>query len=426
MKCLAALTARARAPVCLRFAAGALACSLTTISSSSATSTGDPAVPVPLCAGLTIVTAIQQNDGDYESIKTIEAVEPRQVRLRYSVERMKYPGLFDTHPPYLRKYTIRRTMLAEDLRSATSYQQRFVENSSVDTIPGTTAIGTSEAVLTALKKTGAARLEISDASDTTGPWTADRKKTPNYYQHLVPVTLKRAGNGPIKVPMLVNDAIVELPAIHAAGDRYGDKMEFVFLDDVRNPLTLSFRLGVDAVKPLDPQARENCKSHPNEARVAHRCDLPDGGDRERLRVVKIAFRCANPAASQPAATNGSSVERALTERGSVDVYSIHFTFDKDSIRDESEPTLQEIADVLRRHPDWKVLINGHTDGIGAPQYNVDLSKRRAEAVKAALVGRHTIDGNRLTTWGLGEAYPKDTNDTLDGRARNRRVELKRQ
>jgi outer membrane protein OmpA-like peptidoglycan-associated protein len=401
-------------------AAVSLACAFTTMSSASSS---EPTVP--LCAGLTIVTAIQQPDGDYESIKTIEAVEPRQVRLKYSVERMKYPGLFDTHAPYLRKYTIHRTVLADDLRSAKSYQQRFVEKSAVDTIPGTTAIGTSTTILTALKNTGLARLEISDASDSTGPWTADRNKTPNYYQHLTPVTLKRIGNGPIKAQLLVNDAIVELPAVHAAGDRYGDKMEFVFLDDERNPLTLSFRLGIDAVKPLDPQARENCKNHPNEARIAHRCDLPDGGDRETLRVVKIAHRCADSGTNRPSAPGGTAFERALTEKGAVDIYSIHFTFNSDAIREESEPTLQDIADVLRRHPDWKVLINGHTDGIGMLEYNVELSKRRADAVKTSLVSRHAIDARRLTTWGLGEAYPKDTNDTLEGRAHNRRVELKR-
>jgi outer membrane protein OmpA-like peptidoglycan-associated protein len=405
----------------------ALVCAFTLMRALSAASSSDRAVTVPLCAGLTIVTAIEQPDGDYESIKTIEAVDPSQVRLKYSVERMKYPGLFDTHAPFLRKYTIRRTVLAEDLKSAKSYQQRFVENSTVDTIPGTTAIGTSSAMLTTLKKTGAARLEISDASDSTGPWTTDRKKTPNYYSHLTPVTLKRTGNGPIAVRVLVNDAIAELPAIQATGDRYGDKMEFVFLDDERNPLTLSFRLGIDAVKPLDPQARENCKNHPNEARIAHRCDLPDGGDRETLRVVKISHRCPHPtAATQPSAFSSQAFERTLAETGAVDIYSIHFTFGSDTIRDESESTLKEIAEVLRRHPDWKVLINGHTDGVGTPEDNVDLSKRRAAAVKTALVTRHAIDANRLATWGLGEAYPKAGNDTLEGRARNRRVELKRE
>lgn len=387
--------------------------------SPSAAPGSDPAVTIPLCAGLTIVTAIQQNDGDYESIKTLEAVDANHVRLKYSVEKMQYPGLFDTYQPFLKKYTIPRIVLTADLKSAMSYQQRFAEK-SVDTIPGTTAIGTSAAVLTRLKKAGTARMEISDAGDGGAPWTADRSKTPNYYQHLMPVTLKRIATPNVRV--LVNDALVELPAIHAAGARYGDRMEFFFLNDERNPLTLSFRIGVGAIKPLDAHARETCQNHPVEARAAYRCDLPNGGDRETLRVVKIAHRCANA----PSASPGNAVERALTEQGAADIYSIHFTFDSDTIRDESEPMLREIADVMRRHPDWTILINGHTDDVGAASYNIELSRRRADAVKAALVSRHAVDAKRLTTWGLGAAYPKDTNDTLDGRARNRRVELKRQ
>jgi hypothetical protein len=67
-------------------------------------------VTVPLCAGLMIVTAVQQTDGDYESIKTVETVDPRQVRLKYSVEKMQYPGLFDTTPPFLKKIVIPRTV----------------------------------------------------------------------------------------------------------------------------------------------------------------------------------------------------------------------------------------------------------------------------------------------------------------------------
>ena len=96
------------------------------------------------------------------------------------------------------------------------------------------------------------------------------------------------------------------------------------------------------------------------------------------------------------------------------------------IREESEPTLKEIAELLRRHGDWRLQVNGHTDGIGTDQYNLELSKRRAVAVREALVKRYGIDAGRLTSQGFGKSQPKDTNDTLEGRARNRRVELVRQ
>jgi outer membrane protein OmpA-like peptidoglycan-associated protein len=109
----------------------------------------------------------------------------------------------------------------------------------------------------------------------------------------------------------------------------------------------------------------------------------------------------------------------------VDIYSIYFSFNSDVIREESEPTLKEIADILRRHPDWRLAVNGHTDGIGGDQANLALSQRRSTSVKDALAKRYNVAPNRLTTTGFGKAQPKDTNDTLDGRARNRRVELVR-
>ncbi len=80
---------------------------------------------------------------------------------------------------------------------------------------------------------------------------------------------------------------------------------------------------------------------------------------------------------------------------------------------------------MARRPDWELSIEGHTDNIGSDSDNLDLSRRRAAAVKDALVARHRIAANRLATGGYGESRPRDTNDTLEGRARNRRVELVR-
>ena len=100
-------------------------------------------------------------------------------------------------------------------------------------------------------------------------------------------------------------------------------------------------------------------------------------------------------------------------------------FNSDRIREESKPTLQEIAELLRKHVDWDLAIEGHTDSIGSDAANLDLSRRRAAAVKNVLTSNHGIDASRLSTGGHGEARPRDRNDTLEGRARNRRVELVR-
>jgi outer membrane protein OmpA-like peptidoglycan-associated protein len=120
------------------------------------------------------------------------------------------------------------------------------------------------------------------------------------------------------------------------------------------------------------------------------------------------------------------MERRLAEEKRVDVYGIYFGFNSDRIRKESEPILREIADILDRNPDWTLSINGHTDNVGGDAYNLDLSRRRSEAVHKALVERFGIAADRLTTGGHGASAPKDTNDTPEGRARNRRVELVRQ
>jgi outer membrane protein OmpA-like peptidoglycan-associated protein len=403
-----------------------LACPIGCVAASSAGTAAaeHPLLPtIPLCPGLTIVTAVSQTQGDYESIKTIESKDSKEVLLRYSAD-MPNTDMLNPGPPVVR-VNLHRTMLAADLQSAVIYQQNFSDKSA-ETIPETTAIGISAAVLDALKSKGEAELSISNSYPGL-ELGADRNKSPNYYQYLQKGTIKRIGNGPTRVPVLVNDVLVDLPAIQAQGDIVGDKAEFFFLDDERNPLTLAFRIGIDAVKPLGPDAVKFCDTirKAGSAGAAFlggmHCNLPNGGDRDILRVIKITYRCQAPAGSD-AATVGK-LEQALAVAKKVDVYSIYFSFNSDEIREESEPTLKELAGVLHKHADWKLGVNGHTDGIGADQYNLELSSRRAAAVKQALITRYGIAANRLTTAGIGKAQPKDTNDTLEGRARNRRVEL---
>ncbi len=121
-----------------------------------------------------------------------------------------------------------------------------------------------------------------------------------------------------------------------------------------------------------------------------------------------------------------ALEKALQAGEKVDIYDIFFSFNSATLRPESDETLSTIATLLDKHPDWKLAIGGHTDSIASDSFNLELSNRRAVAVKAALVERFKIADNRLSTQGYGEASPRDTNDTLEGRARNRRVELTRQ
>lgn len=117
------------------------------------------------------------------------------------------------------------------------------------------------------------------------------------------------------------------------------------------------------------------------------------------------------------------MEASLASTGSIALYGIFFDFDKADIKPESEPTLKEIAKLLTDTPELAVAVVGHTDNKGAFDYNVELSSKRAAAVKKALVSQYGIDAKRLTAAGAGMMAPVATNDTEDGRAKNRRVGL---
>jgi uncharacterized membrane protein YgcG len=380
------------------------------------------------------VTAVAQPTGDYESIKTVQSVTDGGIQVKYSSEAM-VQELTDNEP-HLQQTNVTRTMRRADLRDATLYMQVF-SPMVPEVIPETTAIGTSAAVLNALKTKGESDFGIVIANfyDKTG---VNRDEHPNVYDNQELGTLTRVGKAPVMLPVIVNGVPTTLPAIQAAGELVMDKSEFFFLDDPANPLTLKFRIGIgDSV------------SVSKDGKLAE-------SDRDVLQVIKITAPCVSAPLQNGggpggggggaggggggaggagggsgggggAAGGGSSqIERELAESGKADVYSIYFTFNSDVLRPESEPTLKEIADVLKKHSDWKLGVDGHTDGIGSDDYNLDLSKRRAAAVRAALVTRYGIAGARLTTAGYGKTQPKDTNATLEGRAKNRRVELVKQ
>ena len=114
---------------------------------------------------------------------------------------------------------------------------------------------------------------------------------------------------------------------------------------------------------------------------------------------------------------------SLTAQGSISLYGIFFDTDKTELKPESKPTLTEIAKLLTDDPKLAVIVVGHTDSQGKFDYNLDLSSRRATAVKEALVAQFGIDGGRLTAAGAGMMAPVASNDDEAGRAKNRRVVL---
>jgi OmpA-OmpF porin, OOP family len=121
--------------------------------------------------------------------------------------------------------------------------------------------------------------------------------------------------------------------------------------------------------------------------------------------------------------NAAEMAKGLGEAGHIALYGIYFDTDKAVLRPESRPTLEQIAKLLTSQPQLNVFIVGHTDNQGTYDYNLDLSKRRAEAIAAELVKSHRIAQLRLRTAGLGFLAPVGSNATEAGRALNRRVEL---
>ncbi|MDB5975102.1 MAG: hypothetical protein JWR07_1862 [Nevskia sp.] len=127
--------------------------------------------------------------------------------------------------------------------------------------------------------------------------------------------------------------------------------------------------------------------------------------------------CEMPAPGQPITLDGCKQNDVLILRG------VNFDFDKATLTPDAKLILDQVADALKVRTDIKAEIDGHTDGKGSVPYNQKLSERRAASVKAYLLGKG-IAGERMTTAGFGKSRPIADNKTDEGRAINRRVELK--
>ncbi len=328
---------------------------------------------IPLTEGLTVVTAVAEPRGDYESMKQVREADESSVLIHYRT-RSDDPAL-----PRLEQW---RRVSREDLREARGYRMIFGQDDE-SSYPGQTALGVSTAVLDALRRGDQPEFELTGDADMFASLMGAA-----FGGDPVPLRgqLQRVEGPPQAVPVLLNGSRVWLPAIHARGTLQGllspFPVEFWFLDDSSNPLTLR----------------------------AHTTSM-------RLQAVRIDL----PA---PAAV-ATELESALASRESAELFGVYFEFASDELQPESDAVLDEVAALLERHPDWRLRVEGHTDDVGRPEDNLDLSERRAAAVVAALAARVPAAVDRLEARGFGETRPRESNETLEGRARNRRVELAR-
>ena len=207
-------------------------------------------------------------------------------------------------------------------------------------------------------------------------------------------TLTRIEPDDVAFPLIIDDQPVNVPTIHVKGQmkvletagRFGSHdqpAEAYILDDPNAPMVLYWLFGKDLKQD----------------------------DAFQVRYIRVRY------GDKP------TIAQQLAKQRKAITYGINFDYNSSVITPVSEPILKEIAQAMADKPDWKLTITGHTDSIGGDKYNFALSQRRAAAVKSALVERYHVNPNRLSTGGDGDHDPVDTNDTLEGRARNRRVVL---
>jgi outer membrane protein OmpA-like peptidoglycan-associated protein len=381
-----------------------------------------PTSKIPLRKSLrTINTGSDPLRGDFESIYRVDSVTADAVHIKAS---QQFPSgdnldrlLGGSSSKEQKSRTIQcgRTVYRVDLENANDTDGYFCREGRDEKRPGTTAMGLSKKEFIALKTAG--QLEtvfhedplravlksfknaMASGSDNASSDAASQdllKKMMNFapggagglsQQDMdtppIKYTVYRQGSSDLAFPVLVNDQPVELPVIDVLCKHPdGQEGHIYVLDDVDNPMFLaaaSATLG-------------------------------------REQVTKIYWDVDKP----------NPLADELEKTGRAKVYDLYFDFRSDQLRPESDKVLKEIAQVMRDHPEWKLSVEGNTDNIGGDAYNLDLSKRRAASVKTALVSQYDVAGDRLSSTGFGRSHPVDTNDTIEGRARNRRVELARQ
>jgi OmpA-OmpF porin, OOP family len=132
------------------------------------------------------------------------------------------------------------------------------------------------------------------------------------------------------------------------------------------------------------------------------------------------------AMNQDVVADASSLANSIKETGKVAVYGIYFDTGKSVLKPESKGTLEEISKLLKSNPSFKLYVVGHTDNAGTFDANMRLSMERATAVVNALVAQYSVNAASLKACGSGPIAPVASNDTEEGKALNRRVELVKQ
>lgn len=339
--------------------------------------------------GLTIVETLQFSGGDRESVTTIEEATAAGVRYAWHFVEVRQDG--DTI-----RGDFRRFVSATDLADAGRLYPIFERDATEK--PGYTLLALSRASYRQLQDEGTASFAVMLAEPprgASGPLAQMGIAPPGgrLIQVLWRGTLTRASPSPMAFPLLLNGQRITVPALHLHGSfrsrgRHWEP-ELWVLADSASPLLLRIT-----------------RSYPGTDNV--------------LQTVKVDETA--PEAGDALA----DVEAALSSACRVELPGIYFAFDSAELNPASEGVIAGLAGILDRHTDWRTTVEGHTDSIGSASANRILSERRAQEVRTRLITAHGIGAERLVARGHGADHPREDNSTIEGRARNRRVELVRE
>lgn len=343
---------------------------------------------VPLVKGLTVVSALHTARGDRENAVTVVAADERGATYSWHFRQPK--ELVSRNMPAEGEF--RRFVRATDLASAPRLDAVFEgrgggPNSGggkPSESPGFTAYSVSSAIYSRLLEGGTTRYTITEIDGPGGLGGAlGRFGAVLATKVTVRGTLAPVSTKPEPLSVLLDSRRVTLPALHLQGRfHYQDKsydLQLWVLADSAHPLILKSIADGEVLQTI-------------------RIDLPGGA---------------------------RAVETELAKSCRAELPGIYFAFASADLEPASRPALAEVARLLAAHRDWKLSIEGHTDNIGAAAANQKLSEQRASAVRAALVRQFQVDASRLGAVGYGATRPRESNTTIEGRARNRRVELVR-
>jgi outer membrane protein OmpA-like peptidoglycan-associated protein len=337
-------------------------------------------LPPPPSRGVSIVQTLSTAEGDRESVHFVVDADPRRLRWTWALVEVSANGGDTVRQEY------RYAELREDIDAAIRFRA-FHEIEEDEEHPGYTMHAISRAVYRRLRAAGSDTFQVMAVDSPTGglaSFALARRATPVRWRG----TLSLVTPSPVPFPLLVNGRRVEVPALHVRG-------RFTLRTKTWEP---QLWVLADSTYPL---LLKWIGAHTQATNV--------------LQTIRVDGLETLP-----------DVERELASSCRAELPGIYFAFNSAVLDAASERTIGDVADLLVRHPEWTVTLEGHTDSIGSDAPNRALSERRVAAVRSRLLLRHhKVDEARVRAIGLGSARPREPNATIEGRARNRRVELVR-